>query len=168
MPSRFGPWIFKPRGVLIPVNSISSRFRPAWSKCWTTRETGVSRPNPALQRFFALVRSWTMKFIVASVSEFIWFGNSSLSLFTTRECCRRKAAFEHAIGANKLRRLLSAPLAYPPVSVAQEKGEAICRMEVWQFNGVNEDRKCGVSDGVKPEQMAAKYTAASFLELRTI
>ena len=35
-------------------------------------------------------------------------------------------------------------------------------------NGVNEDRKCGVSDGVKLEQMAAKYTAASFLELRTI
>ena len=51
-----------------------------------------SASNPALQCFFALARSWTMKFIVASATEFIWFGNSSLSLFATRECCRRKAS----------------------------------------------------------------------------
>jgi hypothetical protein len=37
----------------------------------------------------------------------LWFGSSSHSLFTTRECCHRKAAFDHAIGANKLRRLSS-------------------------------------------------------------
>jgi hypothetical protein len=50
------------------------------------------------------------------------FGSSSLSLLTTRECCRCKAAlkrsFEHEASADR-----SLPLAYPLVLVVQERGK---------------------------------------------
>jgi hypothetical protein len=58
----------------------------------------------------------------------LWFGSSSLSLYTTRECCRRKqrsSAFE----ATKLRRLITSVSIFPCFSRAR-RGEAKCRTEV--------------------------------------
>ena len=53
-----------------------------------------------------------------------WFGSSSLSLFTTRECCRRKAAFNRAINATKLRRLIT-PVSISPCFPSSSKGEGM-------------------------------------------
>ncbi|HWO33321.1 MAG TPA: TetR/AcrR family transcriptional regulator, partial [Candidatus Acidoferrum sp.] len=52
----------------------------------------------------------------------LWFGSSSLSLFTTRECCRRKAAFNRAFEATKLRRLISSVSISPCFSRAGKRG----------------------------------------------
>jgi hypothetical protein len=92
----------------------------------------------------------------------LWFGSSSLALFTTRECCRRKAAFNRAFEATKLRRL-TIPVDLSPCSVVQEGGS-----NMQDGSETVERRKrgpdVGASDGERAGQTAEEYTAASFLE----
>jgi hypothetical protein len=54
----------------------------------------------------------------------LWFGSSSLSLFTTRECCRRKAAFNRAFEAIGPGRLIT-PVNISPCFSRPGKGQAM-------------------------------------------
>jgi len=94
----------------------------------------------------------------------LWFGSSSLSLFTTRECCRRKATFNQAFEATKLRKLIT-PVSILPGSVVQREGKHM------QDGSVTVERRkrgmFGASGGERVDRTAEKYTAASFLEPRT-